>query len=146
MANWQENAIEDLKELTYLKDSVRNLEEQIEALDAQILNIRNSSPKQIQVLGMGKSREDLLIELIDRKERLLLNCEVAQDKLKRMRRGMKALTKREQLVLNEFFVDRSKRYMENLKEKLGYEERQIYRLRNEALKKFTLSMFGVVDL
>ena len=48
-------------------------------------------------------------------------------------------------VLEKFYINRSEDYMEELKEELFCEQAQIYRIKDTALKKYTLSFFGITD-
>lgn len=146
MANWQQNAINDLREYPALEQSLQNIPEEIRQLEGRVLSLKSVGYDKTPVMGGGSGREEALIEYIDRKERLRINLEIARQKVERIDRGLGALDQRERLVLQRFYVRREYGYLDRLCEELGYERTHVYRLKDQALMKFTLSMFGVLNL
>ena len=96
--------------------------------------------------GGASGYEERLINYIDRKGRLEQNLGMAQARVERIERGLSVLTENERLVLTRFYIRREPRYLDRLCGELGYEMRTIYRLKDSALKKFTLAMYGVKDI
>ena len=146
MANWQYNAMQDLREYQAVKESLVSIPEELKALEIDMQLVRGTSYDKSPVQGGASGREDRLIDYIDRKGRLAENLRAATVRVRRIERGLAGLTDNERLVLHRFFVSREHGHVDRLCEELGYEERTIYRIKDSALKKFTLSMFGVIDL
>lgn len=146
MADWEKNAMKDLREYQCIKESLVNIPAEIKELEIAVQTIKSVTYDKTPVSGGTSGREDALINNIDRRGRLHENLLVAQSKVRRIERGLAVLSEREKRVLDGFFMKREYGYLDRIKTELGYEERQIYRIKDEALKKFTLSMFGIVDL
>lgn len=144
--DWRKAAAADLREYRYIRDSIDNLRGQIEELERQAHTLKGTAYDRTPVKGGTSGWEDRLIGNIDRRGRLGENLRAVQAKVARIERGLAALTDRERRVLDGFYVDRRGQHVERLCEELGYEERNIYNIKDEALKKFTLSMYGIVDL
>ena len=146
MANWKYNAIQDLREYPSIKDSLISIPEEIKAIEIDLQMVKGTSYDKTPVSGGASGREDRLIDYIDRKGRLQENYKAAELRVKRIERGLETLSANERAVLERFFISREAGYMDRLQHDLGYEQRNIYKIKDAALKKFTLSMFGVVDL
>ena len=144
--DWRKAAAADLREYRYIRDSIDNLRGQIEELERQAHTLKGTAYDRTPVKGGTSGWEDRLIGNIDRRGRLEENLRTVQVKIERIERGLAALTDRERKVLDGFYVNRMALHIDRLCGELGYERSQIYRIHDEALKKFTLSQFGIVDL
>ena len=60
-------------------------------------------------------------------------------------RGLASLDKTERLVLDRFYIDRPKNHVERLMEELNYEKTRVYEIKDQALYKFTIAMYGIVE-
>ncbi len=60
-------------------------------------------------------------------------------------RGLSQLTDEERRVLERFFIYRGGRHVDDLMEELCYERTRIYELKDEALYKFTVAMYGMPE-
>ena len=146
VANWQRNAIVDLREYEQVQQSLVNIPQEIKGLEMAMTALRGINFDKTPVEGGTSSYESRLIDNIDRRERLKINLEIARAKVERIGRGLAALSENEALVLRRFYIRRERDYIDRLCEELGYEQAQIYRIKEAALRKFTLAMFGVIDL
>ena len=146
MANWQYNAMQDLREYMAIKDSLVSIPEELKALEIDMQLVRGTSYDKSPVQGGASGREDRLIDYIDKKGRLAENLRAATVRVRRIERGLAGLTDNERLVLHRFFISREHGHVDRLCEELGYEKTAVYNIKDAALKKFTLSMFGVIDL
>ena len=146
MANWQYNAMQDLREYQAVKESMVSIPEELKALEIDMQLVRGTSYDKSPVQGGASGREDRLIDYIDKKGRLAENLRAATVRVRRIERGLAGLTDNERLVLHRFFVSREHGHVDRLCEELGYEKTAVYNIKDAALKKFTLSMFGVIDL
>ena len=146
MANWKYNAVQDLKEYEAIKDSMLSIPEEIKAIEIDMQVVKGVSYDKTPVSGGASGREDRLIDYIDRKGRVQENYKAAELRVRRIERGLNCLTEKERKVLERFFINREYGHIDRLCDDLGYEKSAVYKLKDTALKKFTLSMFGVVDL
>ena len=146
MADWEKNAIRDLREYQCIRESLVNIPAEIRELELAVQTIKSVTYDKTPVSGGTSGREDALINNIDRRGRLHENLLIAQSKVERIERGLAVLSEREKRVLDGFFMKRCYGHVERLADELGYDNSHIYRIKDEALKKFTLAMFGIVDL
>lgn len=142
---WSNCAIEDLKKYNALKESVENIKERIEALETRFLGIKNSNTDKIPVSGRGSKWEDSMLDNIVERERLELLLKSNERLIMVIEKGLNQLTKTERLVLDRFFICRTRNHVEDLAEELRLEKSQIYRLKEEALQKFTRLMYGIQE-
>ena len=146
MANWTYNAKQDLIEYDSICQSLHNIPEQIRELEEQITSLKSVRYDMTPVQGGLSGQESRLIDYIDRKERLKINYAIARSKQERIKRGMDALDDRERRVVELLTIHKAAGNLLRLCHEFGYEQAQIYRIQNQALKKFTLAMFGIVDI
>ena len=146
MADWEKHSIDDLREYGALKESLGTLPEEIRALEEDMQLVKGTRYDKTPVVGGASGYEERLINYIDRKGRLEQNLDLAQAKVERIERGLSVLTENERLVLTRFYIHREPRYLDRLCGELGYEKTAVYGLKNRALKRFTLAMYGVVDI
>ena len=147
MVNWQKVAIEDLRKYECMRQSLISIREKQAALDLQSGAVRSSFRSSEPVSGSGSSgAEDKLISNIVERQRLDCNFQAIEKLVLQVEKALSMLSEQEQLVLNRFYVNRSSGYVDRLCEELGYEARNIYNIKDAALRKFTISMYGLVDL
>lgn len=145
MANWQRNAIDDLRTINYWTEFLRHSEERLAALDADIASIHSALKDATPVQGGTSTAEDRLISNIDERGRLEANINSVSVRLKAIRGALDALTADEQLILDRFFINRVDRYIDRLCDELNIEQAQVYRRKDEALRHFTKALYGFVD-
>ena len=146
MANWKTHAIDDLRELPALQESVRSLPEEIRELEEDMQLAKGTAFDKSPVQGGASGYDERLINYIDLKTRLGENLQAASGRAERIERGLAVLSDTERLVLERFYIHREARYLDRLCGELGYEQAQVYRIKDTALKKFTLARCGVMDL
>lgn len=145
MANWQRNAIDDLRAINYWTEFLRHSEERLAALDADIASIHSALKDATPVQGGTSTAEDRLISNIDERGRLAANINSVNVRLKVIRGALDTLTADEQLILDRFFINRVDRYIDRLCDELNIEQAQVYRRKDEALRHFTKALYGFVD-
>ena len=62
-----------------------------------------------------------------------------------MESGLGVLDEDERLVLDRFYIHRSKGNVNRLCEELGVEKPTVYRRRNRALYLFTIALYGAIE-
>lgn len=145
MRNWERQAIDDLRLYEKKKQSISNLIEQIEILKMQYTALRGQAFDSTPVQGGGNKMEDHLLDNIVKRERLKQNLNAVNRMVKLIERGLFSLNDREREVLDVFFINRPDMHIEVLKEKYHVEQSEVYRMKDEALYKFTICMYGIED-
>ena len=60
-------------------------------------------------------------------------------------KGLSELDEQERRILTEFYITGSKRAAERLAEQYGFDQSMIYRFKDRALEKLTISMYGITN-
>ncbi len=135
--DWKACAVEDLRKYNYIKIGIMNSNDKIKCIEAQ------AEHGKLHLGRHSSSPDSRLIDAIVECERLRNNIRISENLARMIERGLAALSEEERCVLHEFYIQEASVNMLKLKEKLGYESRSVYRLRDRALEKFTLAMYGV---
>ena len=135
--DWKACAVDDLRRYRHMKIGVLNSRDKLRMLSSQATSARTTASRQCE------RTSPKLIDTIVETERLKSNLDVAENLVGLIERGLDSLSEEERVVLERFYISDLPKNMTHLKGELGYEERSLYRLRDRALKKFTLAMYGV---
>lgn len=146
MAKWEANAKADLREYQQVKDSLENIPMRLHELELEIQSIKSVTYDKTPVQGGTSGREDHIINNIDERNRLKFNLQVAQLKVERIEKGLAGLNQQERRVLEYTFIRPEYGGVHRLCREMSYEKTAIYDMIGAALRKYTLSMCGVVDL
>lgn len=141
-----DEVISDLKKLEARRAALTNIPEQIQILENAYTALRAAKTDGDPVSGGTNNRENILIDNIDKRMILKKNYEIIKAEVEMMDRNLAALTKNERLVLTRFFINKEKYAIDRLTAELGYEQAQIYRLRDAALRNLAMRMYGVIEI
>lgn len=142
---WSDCAIQDLRKYKYLKASMESIPERMEALHCRLVSVKGAATDKVPVKGGSSRYEDTLVDIIVEKERLKYLYRANKMLLDLIERGLASLDKTERLVLERFYIDRPKNHVEKLMEELNYEKSRVYEIKDQALYKFTIAMYGIVE-
>lgn len=146
MVNWMKNAIEDLRLYEQRAAFIDSMEDRLLALDLDKTRIKSALKGAIPVQGGTSTAEDSLINNIDECQRLQENLNIVCVKKAAVDKALAILTEEQRLILDRFFVHRMHNHVNRLCEELNLEQAQIYRKKDQALKDFTIALYGIVDL
>lgn len=136
-------AIQELSRHSALRSSLNTLPGQIARLEQELTSPRDSLARAGSVGGGGPSTaQDWLTAGLERKSRMERSLAAARQSVQGVEYALEALNEKEQRVLQEFYICRERGHMERLCRELGVEEASVYRLKNKALEKFTLALYG----
>lgn len=146
---WTEIAVEKLQKYRALRASLTNIPEQIEVLELKFTGINNSQTDRIPNRSGGNRWEDFVIDNISEREELKLLFMMNKKIVNTIKRGLAALSEDEQLVLEYFYIQHQPKYADKVAEKiteeLNIERAEVYRLKERALQKFVLNMYGLPE-
>lgn len=145
MRNWERQSIEDLQSYEKKKQSISNITEQIEILNMQYTALRGQAFDSSPIQGGGSRMEDHLLDNIVKRERLQMNLSAVKRMVHLIERGLRSLDEKEREMLEVFFVNRPARHIDLLRDKYHVEQSEVYRMKDEALYKFTIGMYGMSD-
>lgn len=144
--NWNSASIEDLRRYNALRNSLKNIEERIELLNYEFTSVGSPQFDRVPNRGGGNKMEDFIISNISERQRLDMLYKVNKKMCGIIKRGLSALTADERKVLEVCYIDSRKNDAEAAMEELSIERSEFYRLRDRALRNFTVNMFGICEL
>lgn len=145
--NWCIYSIQRLRDYEDRKIAVDNLTEQINSLEDKFTAIRAATTDSTPVQGGNENRrEQMLIHNISTREELKNNLDIIKREIEITEKGLAVLTETERLILTRFYINRSKGYVERLCDELFISKTELYRQKDEALKRFTMVCYGIVEL
>lgn len=122
--------------------AVDNLKMRIDELKSMLTAI--SSPI-IRERVQGGKAEDKKLSILCEIDRLEGICKMRQSDIERMDRALAVLNEEHRKILREFYIDGQSGHVERLMNELCMERRTVYYRHDEALRMFTMAMFGVCD-
>lgn len=134
--NWKMRAIEDLRHYKFMKLGIINSKERLANIDSAIKPLLHMSKKR----RTRKKQE--LIDAVKEADRLRQNISSAESVTTLVERALESLTELERDTLDKFYIDNNHKPITVISDELGCSERSLYRIRHEALEKFTLAMYG----
>ena len=147
--DWKQEAAEKLLQYEVRRQSLENIPAEIRRLEQDYSALRASTPDFVPdyllTHDKGSRREDAMLTNIVRREELARQLESARAWVALVDKGLAVLDERDRLVLDKFFLHKQKRACEELCDLLDRERAQVYRLRDKALKRFTLALYGGVE-
>jgi ArpU family phage transcriptional regulator len=144
--DWKKSAIEDLRNYNRRKDSLDNIKQRIRALKEVYASVKCSlGSDPVAVKGGGSKIEDRMLDNIVERKRLSHTYNATKQLVELTEKGLGGLDERERRVLELFFIAPQKGSVARLMEELGYEQRQIYKIKDQALYSFTIMQYGLAD-
>lgn len=143
--NWRTEAAEKLRSYETMRAALGNLSREIGRLEAEFKAI--GSPVFSGAAG-GKdlrSREDSMMNNIVRRQELQWSLDQAQLWMQSVDAALHTLAPEEQGILHRLYIQPKSGAMEQLCDQLHLEKSSVYRKRDQALRKFTLAMFGATE-
>lgn len=143
--NWKAEAARDLKTYPQRKAAVQNIKEKIKILEEQMVSLKGISADEPVMGGLSKQEEKLLDNITER-ERLSFSLKIAEELINLTEKGLTTLEERERQVLEGFYMQRVVNHVEALCEKMHIEKTRLYEIKDNALRKFTIAMYGTVEI
>ena len=131
MFNWKKSAEADLKDYKKQKESIKNLTERIKTIDKKI------------ALEKPKKRGDKIMDYLVLKEKLTRNLEISKENIEFIDKGLMGLSDDQQKVLNPFYI--SGGGFRKVMDEFHIEQAAAYKRKDEALRSFTIAMYGTIE-
>lgn len=140
---WIKLAIDQLKEINLKRQSLENVQERIINLKPELSSVRATAVSLAPAVG-GE---------LNKQESWLVDCMALQRELEVSERQLKFeiesfdkawgnLSDEEKTVLEQFYIDRPRDYIDKLCNELSCEKSKVYQLKDEAIYKFTMQLYG----
>ena len=144
--DWQKMSIDRLKDYSARKKSLLLIPEQIKALEMNFTNVKIATVDETAVKSGNAKKDDVLINNIVMREELKRSLDIAKKEVEITENALSELTDEQQIVLFRFFISRTRGHVESLCEELTLEKSAVYKIKDEALKRFTMACYGVVEV
>ena len=105
--------------------------------------MKGSSLSLAPACGGGRTNEDRLADGLDDINELKEIYVYTEDQVSLIDEGLSVLNEQERRIIEVFFMQTVKKKIDYLIEELMFERTTIYKLRDEALQKYTSVMYGV---
>lgn len=143
--DWKRTAKAELRDLPVMREAIKNIPERVRMLESQKTALKSSTTDSTPVQGGGNRYEDRLLDLIVEQERLKHTLKAHRIRVALVEKGLSALTDQERTILTTFALHRSSEAVDLLAEQLYLERSRIYQLWDDALRRYTIAEFGIVD-
>jgi len=143
--NWKKEAEYDLRNYARRLESLSLTGERIRALKERMLSVKAGISDDTPVQGGGNRAQETLVNCIAEIERLELTRQAAARLVSLVEKGLEGLSEEERTVLDLFYIHRAKGHVERLSELLHVEQAQVYRIKDAALYKFTINLYGLPE-
>ena len=145
MVNWKYHCIDELKCHRYKVHSLETLPEDISRCKDQMDGIRSATSDSTPVKGGGCGREDYLINAIAKKDSLTVTLKDVKYDVEAVEKALELLTDEQRRILELFFIRREWGYKERLCNELNISLSELYRRKDEALRLYALSRYGMTE-
>ena len=115
------------------------------ALELAYAGIRSATTDATPVSGGGNTREDSMLSNIVHRDELKRRLKEAKLWVSVVDRALEVLDDEEWLVLDRFYIHRTKGAVSELCDRLNLEKSAVYDRRDKALRHFTLALYGVTE-
>lgn len=143
--NWKKEAANDLKSYPQRKKSLVNIRDRIKLLEEQFTSLKGISTDTPVMGGMSRQEEKMLNNISER-ECLEFSLKITERLVELTEKGLEVLEKRERQILEGFFFERSENNVERMCERFYLEKSRLYEIKDIALRKFTIAMYGTVEI
>lgn len=143
--NWKDVAIDDLERFERQKQALANISARLDVLEDCYTSLKSVAMDKTPVQGGSTPIEDKLLSNLVERERLKHTYKATKKLVELTEKGLGRLNEDEKRTLELFYIHRHKYHVERLMEELGYEKTRIYSLKDSALYKFTISMYGLPE-
>ena len=143
--NWKTESTKELKIYSIRKESLKSIKERIKILEALSVSLKGISTDTPVMGGMSRQEEKLLNNIVERGN-LLESFKVTARYVALTEKGLSALDERELEIIDGFYFSKTDNNVERMCAEFHLEKTRLYELREIALKKFTIAMYGSVEI
>lgn len=143
--NWKREAIDKLKNYEARREALENIPKEIKRLESSYAGIRSAATNGTPVSGGGNTREDAMLSNIVHRDELKRRLKEARLWVAQVDKALAVLDDEERLVLDRFYIHRTKDSVVELCDRLNLEKTAVYDRREKALRHFTIALYGITE-
>lgn len=145
--NQLKDTIARLRNLDAQRDALRNIPDRIKILEIEHEGLRATQTDGISVSGGGDNHQEAaMLNNILRRQNLNRDFERTRQEVEQLEGALEKLNPTDRMVLDVFFVNRPRNYMDVLCEELHCEVAHVYRTKEKALLELTRRLCGQINL
>lgn len=139
---WKQEAVEKLRQYEAKRLAMKTIPLEIKRLELNMQSIRSAVSDGSPAKGGGSGREDMYLSNIVHREELERSLEQAEIWVSLTEAALELLSKEERLLLDRFYIHPEKCAADRLAGDLHMDVKTVYRRKDDALRKFTISLYG----
>ena len=140
------DTINRLKKLDAERAALSNIPERIKILELEYEGIKSSHSESSPVSGGESRHEEVKLNNILKRQNLSRDYERTKMEVEQIDNALSELKPTDRMVLDVFFVNRPRNYMDVLCEELHCETAHVYRIKDKALLELTRRLCGQINL
>ena len=140
--NWREEAAGRLENYRHMKNAASSIRKEIKRLEMEAASLKGSSADRVCVPGTAGRREDRLLNNLVRRQELEDSLEQVRLWVDATDGALATLHSEEHQLLDRIYIRGDWGNVTELAQELGMERSTIYRKRDDALRKFTVALYG----
>ena len=137
---WKLLAIEELETYPAKKEAMTTIPERLRELESAFVSIGSPSADKVAVQGGGGN--DKVLNNIVQRDKLSQNLAEVVRFTARVERGLAVLGDDENEILSRCYIHPERGAVERIANARGLDKSTVYRMRDDALRKFTIAMYG----
>lgn len=143
MITYKDRMRGDLEDLNVWKFTIVQMREELETINAELTSIKATNFDKMPN-GSGENyQEKKLVDAIAKKEELEELLALNERKVANIERLLNELSDEERTIIDRMIISKEMYAADRLVDELGYERRNIYRMRDNALRRLCQLRYGV---
>lgn len=144
--DWKIEATDKLKQYEAKRQSLQIIPLEIAQIESTMTGIRSARTDSIAIRNSGgNARENMMLSCIVRKEELQRNLEQAELWVEAVTSALDVLNDDERKILDRMYIHREKKAADRLAGELFVDIATVYRWKDDALRKFTIALYGCTE-
>lgn len=143
--NWKNEAVEKLKQYIPRKLSLNNIPLEINRLESSMEGIRSTVSDGSLRKGSAGSQDDMYLSNMFHRGELERAMEQAASWVDMVEAALEILSDEERLILERFYMRPEKGAADRLAGDLRIDVKTVYRKKDDALRRFTIAMYGCTE-
>lgn len=146
MINYKQIAIGELRDYRAKMMALESLHQKISAIGERMTAVRSAAGDATPTQGGGNRLQESVINAIAQRDTLRQTQRIVAAQVTQVERGLKSLTERQRRILELFYIDRQDGFVERACAELFVERSRLYEEKDEALRTYTISRYGMTEL
>lgn len=140
--NWKQEAAEKLKLYEAKRKALKNIPQEIKRMELDMQSIRSATSDGSPSKGGGSGREDMYLSNIVCREELRRSLDQARIWVSNIDSALSVLDEEERLLLDRFYIHPERQAADRLAGDMHIDVKTVYRRKDDALRKFTVALYG----